>query len=101
MHIGVLHLEFTLHGSASLKDKRNVARSLKQKLRNKFNVAVAEVGNLDNALKLTLTVATVGGEYKHVEGRLTKALNMVEAAATEELTDSWMELFTPDEANPA
>ena len=96
MHIGVLHLEFTLHGSSSLKDKRNVARSLKQKLRNKFNVAVAEVGSLDNAARLNLSVVTIGNDYKHVQGRLTKALNMVEAAATEELTFSDMELFTPE-----
>ncbi|MCA1944806.1 MAG: DUF503 domain-containing protein, partial [Desulfovibrio sp.] len=46
MVIGTLLLEFTLHGNDSLKGKRNVAQSLKRKLRNKFNVAVAEVDSM-------------------------------------------------------
>jgi hypothetical protein len=44
MIIGVLTLEFRLHGNSSLKGKRQVAQSLKQKLRNTFNVAVSPGG---------------------------------------------------------
>ena len=96
MYLGVLHLEFTLHGNSSLKEKRNVARSIKQKLRNKFNVAVAEVEALDNHARLVLAAVTIGNERAHVEGRLTKALNMVEAVSTEELTDSHVEIFAAE-----
>ena len=88
MIIGILRLELTLHGNDSLKGKRNVARSLKQKLRTKFNVSVAEVESQDSLTRLVLAVVTVGAGRRHVEGRLTKALNMVEAASPEEITDS-------------
>src|SRR6476646_3431773 len=41
--IGVLTLELRLENSHSLKDKRHVVKSLKDRLRHKFNVAVAEI----------------------------------------------------------
>lgn len=48
MIIGVLTVEYTLHGNDSLKGKRRVANSLKQKVRNTFNVAIAEAGTEDS-----------------------------------------------------
>lgn len=96
MWIGLLQMEFTLHGNRSLKGKRSVSHSVKRKLRNKFNVSVAEVESQDSHTRLVLAAVTVGADYKHVEGRMTKALNMVEAVSPEELTDSCMEIFSPD-----
>lgn len=93
MYIGVLRLEFHLHGNDSLKGKRRVAQSLKQKLRNKFNVAASEIGAQDEHTRLLLGAVTCGPDYKVVEGRLQKALNMVEAASDEELADSDIEIF--------
>jgi uncharacterized protein YlxP (DUF503 family) len=96
MVIGVLRVEFTLHGNASLKGKRSVAHSLKRKMRNKFNVSVAEVESQESHTRLVLAASSVGNEWKHVESRLTKCLNMLEAAAPEEITDSSIELFCAD-----
>ncbi len=97
MYIGVLRLEFRLHGNESLKGKRRVAQSLKQKLRGKFNVAVSEVDAQDEHGRLVLAAVTCGPDYRTIEGRLQKALNMVEAATDEELADSDIEIFN-DEA---
>ncbi len=91
MVIGILTMEFTLHDNFSLKGKRNVANSLKRKLRNKFNVAVAEVDGQDNCARLVLAAVTVSNTRVSVESRLTKALAMVEAISPEELTDSCIE----------
>ncbi len=96
MVIGVLRLEFRLHGNNSLKGKRRVAASLKQKLRNRFNVSVAEVEAQDSHTRLVLAAVTVGNDRAHVEGRLTKAMGMVEAASPEEIVDSEMEIFSAD-----
>ncbi len=96
MLVGLLLLEFTLHGNDSLKGKRSVAQSLKRKLRNKFNVSVAEVDSLESHTRLVLAVVTVGHDYSHIEGRLTKALSMVEAASPEEVTDSRIDIFNPE-----
>lgn len=97
MYIGILRLEFGLHGNDSLKGKRRVAQSLKHKLRAKFNVAASEVDAQDEHGRLVLAAVTCGPDYRTIEGRLQKALNMVEAATDEELTDSDIEIFD-DEA---
>ena len=97
MIIGVLHLEFRLHGNRSLKGKRKVALSLKQKLRNKFNVAVAETDGLDVHDKLVLGVVTTANETERVESTLSKALALVEAISPAELTTCRTEIFADSE----
>ena len=94
--VGVLMLEFTLHGNDSLKGKRKVASSLKQKLRNRFNVAVAEVEYMDSLSRLVLSAVAVGNNKTHVESRLAKATAMIEAISPEELTDSSLETIIMD-----
>ena len=94
MIIGVLTLTFRLHDNRSLTGKRQTANSLKQKLRNKFNVAVSEIEAQDDPKRLVLALATVANETRKVESRLSKALAMIEAVATEEMIDSHMEIFS-------
>lgn len=94
MMIGVLRLEFALHDNDSLKGKRSFANSMKQKLRNKFNVSVSEIESQDSHTRLVLGVVTCGPDTAAVQGRLTKALNMVEAASTEDLVDCSTEFFS-------
>ena len=90
MFIGTLGVEFRLHGNESLKDKRRVANSLKQKVRNKFNVAVAEVYSQDDMGRLCLAIVSVSNERKHLESRLNKCMLMLEAACDEEMVYSEM-----------
>ncbi|BCS86801.1 DUF503 domain-containing protein [Pseudodesulfovibrio sediminis] len=94
MIIGVLHLEFRLHGNRSLKDKRKVAQSLKQKIRNKFNVSVAETEAMDVHDTLVLGIVTTANETTRVESRLAKTLAMVEAISPAELTKCSTEIFS-------
>ena len=94
MMIGVMRLTFALHDNDSLKGKRKFANSIKQKMRNKFNVAVSEVSAHDSHVNLVLGVVTVGPDQKAIEGRMTKLLNMVEAAADEDLVDCETEFFS-------
>ncbi|SMF19474.1 DUF503 domain-containing protein [Desulfovibrio gilichinskyi] len=94
MIIGVLSLEFRLHGNRSLKGKRKIALSLKQKLRNKFNVSVSETDAQDSHEKLVLAVVTVSGETRKVESRLSKALSMIEAISPAELVNCKTEIFS-------
>ncbi|WP_027191273.1 DUF503 domain-containing protein [Fundidesulfovibrio putealis] len=93
MIIGVLTLEFRLHGNDSLKGKRSVAQRLKAKLRNKFNVAVSEVAHHDSHDTLVLAAVTVNPDGKHAQGLLQKALNMVVAADEAELIYDDIELI--------
>lgn len=94
MIIGVLSLDFRLHGNDSLKGKRKIAQSLKQKVRNKFNVAISEVDAMDVHQRLVLAVVTCANETAKVESRLAKVLAMVEAISPAELVHCETEVFS-------
>jgi hypothetical protein len=89
-------MEFTMHGNESLKEKRNVAHSLKRKMRNKFNVSVAEVESQGSHSRLVLAAVCVSATRSHAESRMTKLHSMVEAISPEEMTDSFMEFLHPE-----
>ena len=65
--IGVLTLDLRLEDSHSLKDKRHVVQSLKDRLRHKFNVAVAEIDHQDTWQRATLAAVTVSGDRLFAE----------------------------------
>ena len=78
MHIGVCRLMTHLPESGSLKAKRQVARSLTARLRNQFNVAVAEVDDNDLWQRLTLGVCCVSNDSAHANEMLSRVVNFVE-----------------------
>ncbi len=65
--VGVLTLELRLENSHSLKDKRHVVRGLKDRLRNKFNVAVAEIDFQDLWQRSALAAVTVSPDREQAE----------------------------------
>jgi uncharacterized protein YlxP (DUF503 family) len=75
--VGVLTLELRLEDSHSLKDKRHVVESLKDRLRHKFNVAVAEIEYQDLWQRAAVAAVTVSSDRAHAE----KVLRSVEDEA--------------------
>jgi hypothetical protein len=65
--IGSILLEIFLPASQSLKDKRRVVRSLKDRLRNRYNVAVAEIDHQDTHQRATLGVVSIASERLQIE----------------------------------
>ncbi len=94
MLIAILTVEYTLHGNDSLKGKRRVANSLKQKVRNKFNVSIAEIGSEHSMVRLRLKVVAVSNEEKHLQSKMAKCLAMMEAVCHEEMTWSDLEIIS-------
>ena len=74
MIIGVVTLDFHLPMCHSLKSKRFVVKSLKDRLANKFNVAVAEVDYADMWQRARIAVVTVSGEKRRVDEILSKVV---------------------------
>jgi len=70
--VGVLILELRLEESHSLKDKRHYVKSLKDRLRSKFNVAVAEIDHQESWQRGVLAVVTVSGDRAYAEQVLQK-----------------------------
>ena len=75
--VGVLTLELHLEDSHSLKDKRHTVKSLKDRLRSKFNVAVAEIDCQDAWQRSLVSAVTVSGDHSHAE----QVLQLVEREA--------------------
>ena len=65
--LGVLTLDIFVETSQSLKDKRHVVKSLKDRLRDRFNVAVAEIDHLDSRQSSTVAVVTVANDRVRAE----------------------------------
>jgi len=75
--IGVLTLDLRIDHSHSLKDKRQVVRSLKDRLRSKFNVSTAEIDHQDSWQRAVIAVVTVSGDHS----RAAEVLQLVEREA--------------------
>jgi len=78
MVLGVCEIELLISGSQSLKDKRQVLRHLKEKVKHKFNVSIAEVDHHDLWQRAMLGLACVGNDREFVQEVLTKAIQVVE-----------------------
>jgi uncharacterized protein len=76
--IGVAHVGLALEGSFSLKDKRREVRSLTNRIRNQFNVAVAEVADLDDFRIATIAVVCVSNSAPHADQMLEEVLKFIE-----------------------
>lgn len=75
MPVGLLTLELHIPDAHSLKEKRQVLRSLKDKLRREFNVAVAELDHQDVWQRSLVGVVTLSNEDRHVQETLQKVLD--------------------------
>jgi uncharacterized protein len=78
MHIGVLTLFLAIEQADSLKDKRQVIKSLVTKLRNSFNVSVSEIDQLDLWRRATVGVVVVSNDAKFANSVLNGVVNHVE-----------------------
>ena len=78
MHVGICRMTLHLPASSSLKEKRQVARSLTDRVRNRFNVAVAEVEDTDLRQRLTLGICCVSNDRGHADSILSNLLDFIE-----------------------
>lgn len=77
MVVGVLRVRLAIFEALSLKDKRRVTKSLKDRVRARYNISVAEVDDLDRRQAATLAFAMVSNERRHVDSALRKVVELV------------------------
>ncbi len=85
MYIGSLKVYLILRQSRSLKDKRQVVSSIKEKLQNSFNISIAEVDELDERQQAVLGIAMVSNEMSHLQNTLQKIVEALRAHPVAEL----------------
>ena len=87
MVIGCCSVKFYLHGNNSLKGKRRVVRALKDRLKNDFNVSVAEVGDQDVWQSINLGISAVGVDKPYIDGLLSKVIDAIDRMNLAEIVD--------------
>ncbi|MBN2331914.1 MAG: DUF503 domain-containing protein [Deltaproteobacteria bacterium] len=94
MHVGVCQVELFLPENRSLKGKRRVLKSLIQRIRNTFNVSVAETGGHDDWQRSVLALTIVSKDQAYVNRGLDKILDFIEDAGTVVVGDSSLEIVS-------
>lgn len=93
MIVAAAVVELHVHGSQSLKQKRGVVRSIIQRVRNRFNVSIAEIGGQGTWQVAVLGVVMTGSDRTKVRGQLQRALVFLEELHLAEVTGSDFELL--------
>jgi hypothetical protein len=94
MVIGILRLELLLPENHSLKGKRQVIRAIKDRVRNKFNVSIAETGDNDLWQRAELAVAQVGNERAFVDSALREVANFIDSLGLAPLANEDFEIIS-------
>jgi uncharacterized protein YlxP (DUF503 family) len=96
MPIAKLTVEISIPHAQSLKDRRQVVRSLKDKLRHGFNVSVAETDDANLWNRATLSVVAISGSADYLTGQMREvddALNRLANTLGAEIVDSYVEML--------
>jgi uncharacterized protein YlxP (DUF503 family) len=96
MPIAFLTLELSIEAAQSLKDRRQVVRSLKDRLRTSFNVSVAELDNAELWNRATVGVVSISGSRDYLDGLMKNVERLANRIANNcgaEVSDSWIEFL--------
>lgn len=93
MIVGVCTIELRIREVRSLKGKRQVLKSITSRVKNKFNVAIAEVDYQDKWQRALLGVAVVSTAMDHANSILSKVVNFIESMYVAELLDYHIEFW--------
>jgi uncharacterized protein YlxP (DUF503 family) len=91
--VGAARIELFLASCQSLKDKRAIVKSMIARLRQKFNVSVAETDFLEQWQRTELTVAAVANEMSFLQKELQSAIRLVESTPEVELLHADTEYY--------
>ena len=90
MFVGIVRIELHVPAAGSLKDKRAVIRSLKERIRHRVHAAVAEVDHQDLWQRAALGVCVVSGELRQVDEMIQAVRNVVDTVPAAQVLD-WQE----------
>ena len=94
MTVGTCRVELRIPGNNSLKGKRRVVKSIKDRVQGRFNVSIAEVDRLDDWQRATLGIACVSNNPRLVDEILSKVVNLIERDGDALILDYEIDLVT-------
>ncbi|MBF0524868.1 MAG: DUF503 domain-containing protein [Deltaproteobacteria bacterium] len=92
MFVGVARVALLIPGNSSLKGKRKVIKSLLDRLRSRFNVSAAEVGDNDLWQRALIGVSLVANDRRFVDAALSKVVEFIEFSGTAQVIDIYTEI---------
>ncbi len=93
MVIGASRIELYLSGNNSLKEKRRVIKSIKDRIRSNFNVSVAETEDLDKWQKAVIGLACVSNDRVYANQVISSVINMIQGIGGIEIIDYSIEIL--------
>lgn len=93
MIIGTVKVYMNAGWVHSLKEKRMVVKSIVEKVKNKFNVSIAEIEDQDLHQSIVLGVACVSNDTKHADSTIQKVINFIEDNSEAMLIDVQVEIL--------
>jgi len=97
MHVSIVRILLEIPSSQSQKNKRQVMRKLLDRLHARFDLSIAEVGELDSWRRASLGLAAVGSSAAQVHAQAQKVLNFIEETYLAHIVEREMETFTFNE----
>jgi len=85
MHVGVVTLDLVMAENQSLKGKRQVLRKVKDRVRNRFNASIAEVGALDQWQRAEIGISCVSGDKRYLQGQLSRIVDFIDSLCVAEV----------------
>ena len=93
MVVGLGVITFRLHDCHSLKGKRKIIKSIIQRLRNNFNISMAEIGSNDVYQRAEIGFALVGNDRQLINSKTDKIFNLADELGLAEIIDTQMEII--------
>jgi hypothetical protein len=86
MYIGILSIEMSIYFSETIKERRNVLRSIKDMVRKKFNVSISEITDMEEVTpRANLAIAAVSGDSAYLQSILSNVFNLIESFHPEKI----------------
>ncbi|NPV38561.1 MAG: DUF503 domain-containing protein [Brevinematales bacterium] len=103
MFLGILSLKLSIPYNETIKEKRNIVRSLKDTVRKKFNVSVADVSEESyESFYTEVAIVGVSGDVSYLQSTFANIVNLLETMYQEYIVTHHMDIvsYLPDEASP-
>jgi uncharacterized protein YlxP (DUF503 family) len=93
MIVGICHLDLIIPENHSLKGKRKVIKKIIDRVRNRFNISIAEVGDNELWQRSQLGISMVGNDRRFVNSYLDRVVNFIEAMNIVDIAHSELEIL--------
>ncbi len=93
MVVGIGKIKLKLYDVSSLKEKRSIVKSMINRIRNKFNISIAEVEYNDSHSWAQIGFSIIGNDSRVVNSKIDKVFNMADDIGLAQITDTQMEII--------